>query len=349
MELEKKTKKIFAVTGKGDAVETVLNTISGFKAMSLIRGQVYLEEINTVFKNNKSIVCRKENIPQCLMIGMDVICIYATDSVMPVLGAKNIINTNQNIQVQFMQIAEKYSVDIGDHSSNATVQGPKKSDCIFCMLMKGIMEPQRPILYESDNFIVVPGNGAFMEGYIMILPKAHVMSCAELDISQRKEMLEVISDVKDILGSIYKSNILVWENGSGSSGKGKPKTSIVHAHIHACPSKLNILETTKVTGVPVNKICIENLANYSENSYLLICDYDDQWYISYDSELYIPRQFIRQLIALENNIAGELWNWREYPFWEEMNKNGYDFLKYVSENWNNLSSRIKERTEKFVL
>lgn len=349
MELKKKTRKIFTVTGKDDVVEAVFNTIKGFKAISLIRGHVSLEEMKKVFEKNKSIVCRNDNIPQCLLMGTDAISIYATDSTMTVLGAKNIINTNQNIQVQFMQIAEKYSVDIGDHSSNATVQGPKKSDCIFCKLMKGIMEPPRPILYESDNFIVVPGNGAFMEGYIMILPKAHVMSCAELDISQRKEMLEVIADVKYILGSIYKSNILVWENGSGSSGKGKPKTSIVHAHIHACPSKLNILETTKVTGVPVNKICIENLANYSENSYLLICDYDDQWYISYDSELYIPRQFIRQLIALEHNIAGELWNWREYPFWEEMNKNGDDFLKYVSGNWNNLSPRIRARTEKFVL
>ena len=103
---------------------------------------------------------------------------------------------------------------------------------------------------KAKNFLVIPGSGAFIDGYLMILPKVHVMSCAELNFEQRMEMLEVIRDVKDILKGTYKSKVLVWENGSGLDGKGKPKTSIVHAHIHVCPSKLNISETTNAMGTP---------------------------------------------------------------------------------------------------
>lgn len=302
--MKKATRKVFSVKGKESAVRTVLNGLMGFKAVTVLSDMVTPDAMSEVFKNNKNVVCRAEDISYPLK-NEDVVDVHATDSDM-IFGVKNIINVKGNIVRQFMEIAEEHDIDIGDHASNASTKSALKSDCLFCKLLAGKPVHEQASLYESKNFLVIPGSGAFLDGYIMILPKPHVMSCAELDLEQRLEMLEVINDIKFILSSIYKKDVLVWENGSGLDGKGKPKTSIVHAHIHACPSTLNVLETTNATGIPVHPISFEDLPKFKENSYLLIMDYDRKWYISYNPDLYIPRQYVRQLIAMEHNINGEL-------------------------------------------
>ena len=343
----KETRKIFSVRGKEKVVRTVMEGLVDFKAVEVIYNDISQEAISEVFANNKSVICKAEDIKYAFG-NIKVVDVLATDSDTRIFGVKNIINLNGNIVRQFMEIAEDHNIDIGDHVSNASEKSPLKSDCLFCKLLEGNPVHEQASLYESENFLVIPGSGAFIDGYLMILPKVHVMSCAELNLEQRIEMIEVIRDVKDILKGIYKSEVLVWENGSGMDGKGKPKTSIVHAHIHACPSKLNIWETTNAMGIPVNYISFKDLPKYKANSYLLIMDYDESWYISYDPNLYIPRQYVRQLIAMEHNINGELWNWRRFPFWENVKKTGNVFLDYVRNNYNNLSPRIRKATKKFL-
>lgn len=343
----KATRRVFSIRGKESAVRMVLNCLSGFKAVTVLSSKITLDTMSDVFKNNKSVVCDDKNMSYSV-VNTDVVNVYVTDSDAKIFGINNIINVDGNIEQQFMKIAEENNIDIGDHISSASSKGPLKSDCLFCKLLEGKPVHNQASLYESNNFLVIPGSGAFLDGYIMILPKPHVMSCGELDKEQRVEMLEVIDDVKTILKGIYQKDILIWENGSGNGGKGKPKTSIVHAHIHACPSTMNVLEATNTTGIPIYPIKIEDLPKYKENLYLLIMDYDRNWYISYDSSLYIPRQYMRQLVAIEHNINDELWNWRTFPFWDNVEKTGNDFLSFVKNNYNELSTRIKKATEKFI-
>ena len=327
----KETRRVFSVSGSESVVRTVLENLVGFKAVTVLFScEAAWDSLSKVFRNNKSIVCTTDApfLPNFFPSSLDVIEIFATDSSRTIFGADNIININDNIIRQFIEIAERYNVDIGDHVSNsadASAKNSVKSDCLFCRLLEGNPLHEQASLYESDNFLVIPGSGAFLDGYIMILPKAHVMSCAELNDNQRLEMLEVIEDVKFILKSIYHMDILVWENGSGSGGKGKPSTSIVHAHIHACPSQFNVLETTYAKGIPVHPISLSN-----------------------DTNLYIPRQYVRQLIALEHNINGDLWNWREFPFWDNVAKTGNSFIDFVKINYEMLSPRIQKATQKFI-
>ncbi len=343
----KPTKKVFAVTGNESVVRTVLEGLIGFKAITVIMTVASFDVFAKVFDKNKSVVCRAEAVPTEVP-SADVIQVYATDSNTRIYGVNNIINIKSNIIRQFMEIADLCDIDIGDHVSNASDKSPRKSDCLFCKLLAGKPVHYQASLYESENFLVIPGSGAFIDGYLMILPKPHVMSCAELPLNLRLEMLDVIDDVNYILERMYGKHVLIWENGSGMEGKGKPKTSIVHAHIHACPSELNVEGTTTATGIPINPININDLHEYKSDSYLLIRDYNNQWYISYDSELYIPRQYVRQLIALEHNIQGELWNWRRFPFWDNVEKTGNDFMDFIRHNYDKLSPRIRKATHNFI-
>ena len=80
------------------------------------------------------------------------------------------------------------------------------------------------IVYQSDNFFVIPTLGQFINGYLLIIPISHIMSNAELDSSLREEFLTVLDDITYILELTYHtSNFLVWENGTGNSGIGKVK------------------------------------------------------------------------------------------------------------------------------
>lgn len=338
----KSTKRIFFLEGEEKNVRKCFELIEGFKAVTVVRGTATVKQVKGVFANNKNLVCKGLEDSSFASL-FNPIRIHVTDEV-----ANNSINVRDNIVRQFMEIASRENIDIGDHISNATTDGPSQADCLFCKLLAGHPVHEQASLYETENFLVVPGSGGFVDGYLMILPKAHIMSCAELNDEQMEELKGVIDDVKFILKSIYKTEILVWENGSGAGGKGKPKTSIVHAHVHVCPSTVDILEATKTTGVPLNHIEQSEFQEYKKNSYLFIIGYDNEWYISSNTNLYIPRQYIRQILALGANIGGNVWDWRRYPFWNNVEKSGETFLQFVRDNFETLSTRIQKATEKFL-
>ena len=346
----KATKQIFCFNGNENDVRQVLAEVSGFKAISVVKKSASIEEIKEVFSNNKSVACTSFN-ESGFILQFCPINIFVTKTPFNISG--NIIDIRHNIVRQFMEIASKYNIDVGDHISNSTNKdkGQSKTNCVFCKLLAGKPIHEQKSLYESQNFLVVPGSGSFIDGYLMILPKEHVMSCAELSKEMLKEMNDVISDVKFILKSVYGNEVLIWENGSGMGGKGKPQTSIVHAHIHACPcpNQLNICNVTKMTGVTVHHIEKRNLKNYYKDSYLLIIDFDNQWYIASDAKLYIPRQYIRQLLAMELNISGDVWDWRHFPFWNNVEKTAQNILSFLKNNFQSLSPRIQKATKKFVM
>ena len=343
----KKTRRIFTLKGNENDIQKVLNSLIGFKAITVLSNEITIENILEVFNNNKSVVCKDNDIFHHKKNNY-VIEIFTTTLEAIMFNKKNVINVNKNIIHQFKKIADSYDIDIGDHISNISSKTSSEFECLFCRLINGKPVHEQAILYESENFLVIPGSGAFVDGYLLILPKLHIMSCSDLSYNLRQELFCVIEDVKFILNSIYKKNILIWENGSGIGGIGKSKTSIVHAHIHVCPSNLNIEEIKKAAKIPFFPIKREELQKYKKNSYLLVLDHNDNWHICYNKNFYIPRQYVRQLIAVEHNKKGEIWNWRKYPFWNNVKKNGDVFLNFIEKNFDNISPRIQKATEELI-
>ena len=52
------------------------------------------------------------------------------------------------------------------------------------------------MLYETENFLAVPGLGAFYDGYVMIVPKSHIMSFAELEEEKFEEKEQWVAYLK---------------------------------------------------------------------------------------------------------------------------------------------------------
>jgi len=348
----KKTRKLFILNGNSQAVSQVMEDLK-FKGTVVLKPPVSIHSAYGVFNNNKSIICSSKYASFVEFYTCPINIEVVNDTKPETLEYIDI--AKGNVVEQFQKIADKKNCDIGDHVSNSSGLNcvPKISDCDYCNLFKNNVYYEKIVVYESKNFIVKPTVGEFLKGYVLIIPKNHITSMAELSNECNNEFIDVLQDVEYMLYLTYSvTNFLVWENGTGNNGKGKAKDSIVHAHTHVCPSNLTFKRINEMSNLSFNQINFNQLKEYNDGSYLLIRDDNTRdWWINNNSSVYIPRQYVRQLIAEDYfgiNIAEDIWNWRTHPFEELMFETRDDILRMVKQNWDMLPSRIKRRTEKYV-
>lgn len=344
----KTTRQIFALTGAPKNVQQVLQNIN-FKGVQIFTTPITTTEVFSTYLDNKSVVC-----PDCNAIHLECpIVIKVVKSTKkrknPRLGNYIDVFDVATIEEQFSKIAYSYLCDIGDPKSNSSgLDGiPKVSECNYCnYYYKGIDNIGQKIIYESKRFIVLATLGEFINGYPIIIPKKHVMSCAEFDKETLAEFLEVLDDVLFILKKTYNTKkFLVWENGTGNGGKGKAKDSVVHSHVHVAPSNLTADEIELIAGFSLRKISSKEILKYAKHSYLMIKD-GKKWRINDETSVYIPRQFIRQLIAKEHHLEGDIWNWRTHPFVDKMQETYDQIMSALHSDWKNIPKRIRKRIPK---
>ncbi len=347
-----KTRNLFILKGNKADVDLVLGNLQ-FKGLTEICSpQVTKEEILKEFQNNKSVVC--SNCPK-----------EFEDSAIQVNVISSLLDANEihikvtdgNFSKQFSAIAETLNCDIGDHKSNSSgVNGaPSPSDCPYCRYFANndydVKWNIKRTIYRSKNFVVMPTIGEFIKGYLLIIPIQHVMSIAELSEDLKFEFFRVLNDVTEILKLTYPiKNVLVWENGTGNGGIGKAKTSIVHSHVHIAPSNLTAGKIQEISGFPLTKISFDEWSSYGKNSYLIVKEIigNAWWYINDNPDLYIPRQYVRQLIAEEYDFSGDTWNWRTNQFIYLIRATCNDIQNALINNWFRLSERIKQNTKDFL-
>lgn len=348
----KKTRNLFLLVGSPKDIMFALEAIQ-FKGLitNNYSNQVFPEIVQYVFDCNKSIVCCKYDFVGKLPEDAIVITVVPTAR-SHVCSSQNTIclGDTETIANQFEKIANSLGLDIGDHKSNTSgsTDGPTKKDCAYCQYLKGHSLRKERTVYRSENFFAVPTLGQFITGYLLIIPYQHIMSFGELSAEQLEEFQLVLNDIEYILKLTYPEtkDILIWENGSGTSGKGKAKDSVVHAHLHAARTRFLTADRIKnIAGFHFNELGIMDLPKFKDHSYLLMREQNkEKWLINNDPNVYIPRQYVRQLLAEEYNITGEAWNWRTHPFEEEMHQTVRDISSALQNNISLLPERIRNNT-----
>ena len=344
----KRTRNLFILVGTPTELSIVLGTLNFKGLISNDYGMsITQEQISEAFAKNKSVACAANDYPGEIPKDAIIINVVRSTGAICRLNAPIILVDLPDVASQFARIADKLGYDIGDHKSNSSgLNGtPTIKDCVYCRYLAGDVGINERTIYRSKNFFVIPATGQFVKGYLLIMPIAHIMSNAELDEASLTEFKEVLSDVEEILRLTYGKDVLIWENGSGHSGIGKAKDSIVHSHVHIAPSNLTTDDIANVSGYPFTEIRLEDLQLYNQNSYLLVRTPDkEHWIINDDPALYIPRQYVRQILAEEYGVLGDMWNWRTYPFVDKLHQTVVDIQQCLSKNWENLPTRIKENT-----
>ncbi len=200
------------------------------------------------------------------------------------------------------------------------------------------------IIYESENFYVTSELGSLVPGFLMIVPKAHILSVAQFPEEYFPEYSEVCEDVEWILKNTFGEEKVVtfFEHGSGPSGMSAHKKSIVHAHTHVVvgyPIQKKYLDMVKMK--PINNISVAahtHYFSYQEGS-------KGQLVICMDPEVYVQRQFPRQVIAEQIGLAPGQYNWRNVAFSENVKASLYKIHGSLKES---ASGSIRDRTEAFI-
>jgi len=168
------------------------------------------------------------------------------------------------------------------------------------------------IIVENKNFVVVPALGSIVPGYLLIVPKQHVLSMAKLSIDLLNELIDFSIRIEK-LQSNYWGLPIIFEHGMCSKTESAG-ACINHAHWHMVPGNWDLLSANlKYMQVP-------SFLNFAKNNkgnkpYLLFINKDKQSFII--EEEGIPHQYFRRQLA---RLIGEAekWDYVVYPFFENM-------------------------------
>lgn len=348
------TRNLFALTGTATSINDVLGELR-FKGLKVLPPGEELTEsvINEAFGQNRSLAFSMHDYAQSRYIPCEAFVIDVCEYESQESHELAIFTSKSNVAQQFKDITIKLGLDIGDNKSNSSglTGEPTRNDCAYCRYLAGYPGENERTVYRSPNFFVLPTLGEFCTGYLLIIPNEHVMSNADLGSHVIDEFKEVLSDIEYLLKLTYAQDVLIWENGSGGHGTGKAKDSIVHSHVHIAPSAITSEIIEKHLKLPFEDVTLETLHHHNDHPYLLVRTPDkENWRICDSSRVYIPRQYVRQLLGEEKGLPqGEFWNWRLYPYSNLMFQTRVDISKAIHENWSKLPVRIQERTKAYLI
>ena len=120
-------------------------------------------------------------------------------------------------------------------------------DCCLCSQIAGwkendliarLLPPDQPyarrIIFESASFAVVPSLGPLVRGHMLLCPKAHVRSFAQVYDNLHTEYEEVKARLSAVLREKYAAEITLFEHGMAATGD-RILCTVDHAHMHFVP------------------------------------------------------------------------------------------------------------------
>lgn len=199
-----------------------------------------------------------------------------------------------------------------------------KPSCGFCAelggvdrennLLRRVITPksgiQSRVMYETDHFVVVPTLGALVEGYVLVMSKAHYESIRLIPKELFSELDEIVYKVKSVIWSTYQKKVVCFEHGAVSCSN-KFGGCIDHAHLHMVPCDKALSETIQEFGMKLLPIpsfgALLDVVGGNQ-PYLYWEDLDESKYVIQDD--FIPSQFFRKIVADYYSVA-EQWDWRQ--------------------------------------
>jgi ATP adenylyltransferase len=181
-----------------------------------------------------------------------------------------------------------------------------KYNCPFCIKEIKNDSIENTILFEDEDFLIVPTIGSFIEGWLLIITKKHYLCAGQIPKDIRYKLSNLIIKCSHIVNKHY-GNCLIFEHGPATENE-EIGCSIDHCHIHILPSNVNILKNSKeiFNTKWKNSTFVEDTEKYykNNNSYIYINNIN----IKNGEKICLgdktPKQFIRKTLALALGDAG---------------------------------------------
>jgi len=209
------------------------------------------------------------------------------------------------------------------------------SKCDFCIEIKDfkrsrfseIYDTFQRMIYSDEYFCAMPSIGQLFYGTLLILPKEHYCSFAEIPKDIRAILISVINHLENKLAKFGKT--ILFEHGTTPEIGGG--CGIYHAHIHIVPvpstippefllgSKFKIFSNLENALLKANK----------KKGYLLYKDTNQKFFITSLSKR-LQSQYFRKKIHDYFRLESP-WDWRKYKY-EKRLVETVNYFKQSSEN-----------------
>jgi diadenosine tetraphosphate (Ap4A) HIT family hydrolase len=195
----------------------------------------------------------------------------------------------------------------------------ENTKCLFCDKFDiGASDKIHPIfdkiIWNNEDFVIVPAKGSLVEGYLLIIPRKHYHSMAHLPSKQMSDLARIKSAVRGRLETCF-GNPIFFEHGPVC--KTNPVGSCIdHAHLHCVPFKEDL--------VPIMQELydLKRISKYCDIAEALTVDQSYMYYESQAEEQFVffsttvPSQYFRKIIAVKLGIPYE-WDWSSFEFEEK--------------------------------
>ena len=189
-----------------------------------------------------------------------------------------------------------------------------------CCRLGNEYQLKKNILYESDNFFIIPALGQIgIRGYVLLCSKEHHIGVCDVPKERIPELEEILDKARQVISEKYDSEILVFEHG--------PKLAfysggccIDHAHLHIIPTSAAIMDFLSQKFKPKIAAGFDELKHIYEaqkSSYMFIEAQDRKRYVI-KVDFPLPGQYLRQVLA--SKLGRSDWDWRANPDTETFEK-----------------------------
>jgi diadenosine tetraphosphate (Ap4A) HIT family hydrolase len=101
-----------------------------------------------------------------------------------------------------------------------------------CLLPEGVSR----FIARSPRFVAMPTFGCFVPGYVLVVPRAHVLSFGLLSRSALSETGGLVERLCERISAVYQMPVLGFEYGNNVPGERR----VEHAHWHLLPSHADL-------------------------------------------------------------------------------------------------------------
>ena len=199
------------------------------------------------------------------------------------------------------------------------------SDCPFCaefeadglsIFAQMIGDPlANRVVYEDEDFVVMPPLGQFIEGGLLLLTRRHILSLARLPPALFDRLEALLRALSRALLAHWGQPPLVFEHGPAPE-RGKGLCCVDHAHFNIFPARLRLHpHLADRMHLPVGSLAELTRLRRAEFGYLFVQENDGARH-AYDGQD-VPTQLVRRIITAGLGWP-ERWHWRDYLGLEEL-------------------------------
>jgi len=171
------------------------------------------------------------------------------------------------------------------------------------------------VIYEDDQFVVMPPLGDFMEGGLLLLSRAHILSFAHLPAEHFARLEQLVGVICRALSQRWGVCPLVFEHGPAPE-RSKGVCCVDHAHFNIFPAKVLINpHLVRRMHRTLNALSELRELREAEFGYLFVQENNGERRV-YDGRD-VPTQLVRRIITTELGMP-ERWHWRDYLGQDEL-------------------------------